>query len=70
MANWYGSARTNYFRVKDEEAFRAALAGFDIEIYNDDEGRVTLLSQDEYGGWPSWIFAEDEDEEAEEAAAT
>ena len=33
MANWYGAARSNYFRVKDEEAFKeemADLAGVDV----------------------------------------
>lgn len=38
MANWYGAARSNYFRVKDEEAFKkdmAELAGVDVR-YRDE----------------------------------
>jgi hypothetical protein len=63
MADWYGQARSNYFRVKDEEAFRLALGEVDIEVYSDSDGRVCLLSEDEYGGWPSWIYGDEEDVE-------
>lgn len=63
MANWTGSARSNYFRVKDEQAFREALSALDITVSTNDERKVCLLSQDEYGGWPNWITAETIDEE-------
>jgi len=64
MADWYGSARTNYFRVKDETRFRkwAESAG-DMEVVKDDEGRVALLSQDEHGGWPGWRYNQETEEE-------
>jgi hypothetical protein len=65
MADWYGQARSNYFRVKDEEAFRLALDEVDIEVCSDSEGRVCLLSEDEYGGWPSWIYGDEDSEDVE-----
>ncbi|HVX15929.1 MAG TPA: hypothetical protein VHC22_32395 [Pirellulales bacterium] len=53
MANWCGHARTNYFRVKDKEAFeRWAESIGDLEVVDDAEGRVGLLSNHEHGGWP------------------
>ena len=45
MANYYASARTNYFAVRDESAFRAFAAQFpDVEIVSSTVGdRRTLL---------------------------
>jgi hypothetical protein len=63
MANWYGSARSNYFRVKDKDKFVQwveSIAG--LELIEDGEGRVGLLSNDESGGWPCFGY----DEEAED----
>lgn len=63
MANWYGHARSNYFRVKDEEAFeRWAESIGNLIVIGDTEGRVGLLSEDEYGGWPCSRFDPDTDE--------
>ena len=45
MANWYGHARSNYFRVKDREKFEEWTKSIgDLEVIEDDEGRVALLS--------------------------
>ena len=67
MANWYGAARSNYFRVKDEEAFKkdmGELAGLDV-AHRDaapnngaTEHEATNLRRfaifDAYGeGWPT-----------------
>lgn len=66
MANWYGSARTNYVRVKDMDGLVAALEPFPIEIADDGEGRVCFLSTEcDSGGWPSFSFDEETDEEIE-----
>ena len=47
MADWYGVVRTNYFRVKDVEAFKAAFANYDVKVIEDNEGRVGLVGSDE-----------------------
>lgn len=49
MANYYGVARTNYFRVKDEAAFRAWAANYPVEIQNADDG-FCLLPDDSGDG--------------------
>ena len=59
MADWYGSARSNYFLVKDEDKFRKwaeSICG--LEVVKDKEGRVGLLSEEEKGGWPRWRYDE------------
>ncbi len=62
MADWYGAARSNYVRVTDLEALKKSLGDFDITIVEQADGRVALLSSDEYGGWPSSCYGEDGDE--------
>lgn len=61
MANWYGSARSNYFKVKDEAAFVAWAESMDLEIIRNDDGLVGLLPGDtEDGDWPQqWYDADD-----------
>lgn len=59
MADWYGTARSNYFRVKDEAAFRETFGKVEVEIVTDTQGRFGLLARDEYGGWPSYTFEDD-----------
>ena len=66
MADWYGQARSNYFRVKDESAFRESFRALEVEVITNSEGKVGLLSRADYGGWPSFIFSEDGDEIDEE----
>lgn len=61
MANYYEAARSNYFRVKDEEAFKKALEPFDVDVHSDNEGRFCLLNNEE-GGWPSWYLDDNEQE--------
>lgn len=55
MANYYGAARSNYFKVKDEAAFFAAMENVpDIEVHGDDEkGFCVLVAGGDYGGWPT-----------------
>ena len=49
MANWEGYARSNYFKVKDEEKFRAWATGLNLEIY-EEGGLFGIASED--GDWP------------------
>lgn len=45
MANWYGAARTNYFKVKDEAAFKVWAEKRGCEVH-DKDGRFCLLPGD------------------------
>lgn len=58
MANWIGSARTNYFRVKDVDAFKSWAQAASLAVFEED-GRFGVYSEDEYGGWPSIVFDHD-----------
>lgn len=49
MANYEGWARTNYFRVKDEAAFRKELNGLDNLELSEDEDLFALLSTSDFG---------------------
>jgi hypothetical protein len=50
MANYYENARTNYFRVKDDEKFKEFISSFDgLTTYEDDENRHTILFDYESG---------------------
>lgn len=73
MANWYGSARSNYFKVKDPEAFKAAMKPLEVEVWEgsdrgtlgDATGMFALGGADEYGGWPSSRWDEEADDSVE-----
>ena len=55
MAEWYGTCRSNYFQVKNEEEFLSWIAEYEVEVIskNDDEiTRYGFLSRDEYGDIP------------------
>lgn len=55
MSDWYGSARSNYVKVKDPAAFGAAMEGLGITVWPPDrDGRLAFGVQDgDDGGWPS-----------------
>lgn len=53
MANWYGTSRSNYFKVKDGDVFRAAMSmvgGLYVEY---DEARGFMVHGDDDGYWPN-----------------
>lgn len=63
MADYTATARTNYFHVRNEDAFRAELTRHGITVHDwdgygglvlehDPEGRVAVFSQDDHGTWP------------------
>jgi hypothetical protein len=59
MANYYESARSNYFLVKDVDAFKADLngSGLGIQGNNDNPNQVALFATED--GFPSEIYDED-----------
>jgi hypothetical protein len=68
MADWYGTARSNYFRVKDEAAFRKDAESLYLDVMtsrsdNDLLFMVTPNAVNDKGGWPIWSpDKSDEDE--------
>jgi hypothetical protein len=65
VANYTGAARTNYFRVKDRDAFNDALQDLDVTIseQNSDPQFVCLLATGtDDGCFPSWVYNEDTDD--------
>lgn len=70
MANYYASARSNYFRVNDEKAFKcwAEECGLGTWTRNvtpkgaSDEGTYFGVYSEDEGGWPSFRYDEERDE--------
>jgi hypothetical protein len=52
MANWIGTARSNYFHVKDEAQFTIWADACDLDYLQDKEGRYAIAARDGEG-WPS-----------------
>ena len=73
MANFNGTARSNYFRVKNAAAFEAAMQGLpDIDVWTktDEAGvvRHAISSVDcDTGAWPSWTIRIEPDPDEEGA---
>lgn len=64
MADWIGTARSNYVKIADLEGLQAALVNFGIEIGKHDEHDTYCLLAvgDGDGGWPSFSYDEDDNE--------
>ena len=61
MANYEGAARSNYVRIKDIAALKAALEPFAIEVSErGTNGTVCFLSEDGDGGWPSTTLTDND----------
>ncbi len=67
MANIEAFSRTNYFRVKDAEAFKNAMGEFgDVDVNEREDGFFMLDTYaSENGFWPTFIYNEDIGEENE-----
>jgi hypothetical protein len=55
MADFYGTARTNYFKVKDLEAFKAFVDSLSCCVLIEKDGRFGFYSDDQHGSFPSTI---------------
>ena len=63
MANYYGSSRSNYFKVKNKENFKKFLDRmYDMEDIEDRDDRVGFLVTGEGGSIPCEIWDEENDE--------
>lgn len=69
MANYMGSARSNYFRVRSETAFLGwveTLPGVVARREDGDPERLALFVEDADGaGWPNWRYDESTGDEEE-----
>lgn len=64
MANWYGTARSNYVKAVDVDALRIEMEPWSISVHagsGQNEGKVCLLCETEDGGWPSSREADDDE---------
>ncbi len=63
MANYYASARTNYFTVKDPVAFRQWAAKYKLEVVSNNKQQLALLpsGHTDDGTFPSYDPKEDQD---------
>ncbi len=60
MSNYYETARTNYFRVKDEPAFRAWVAKWNLECVKKEEGFAVFPPRYDDGGFN--LYDEEQDD--------
>jgi hypothetical protein len=71
MANYYGQARTNYFEVKDAEAFVAEMSELPVEVItqeNKETGKTLygFMDANQDGAGLSWSYWDEEtDDEIE-----
>lgn len=69
MADFYGSSRTNYFRVKDRAAFEEVLQPLldeeAVEIHDGDDGRLCVLAVGHFGTFPTSYYDDKLDEDIE-----
>lgn len=62
MANYTATCRSNYFRVKDPEAFKAWTLNYNISVVERDGPMFAIFGEDPDGaGWPTSRWDEDAD---------
>lgn len=64
MADWYGNARSNYFKVKDEGDFRDFCDKWSLEPYGK-QGKYCFVSANEFGRLPTALYNADCEQVAE-----
>ena len=69
MADWSGTARSNYFEVKDLAAFKTWLESHSLSLLEDDADPCKpstkvgfTAANTDHGAWPSSIWNEESDE--------
>lgn len=67
MANFYGSARSNYFEVKDNEVFEKEMARLpDVTVITQGELVGIMVDDGDSGCFPSWQYNEDDEIDMED----
>lgn len=67
MADYHATARSSYFKVKDEAAFRAAMPA-ELEVVTQRPSAAdvfALICYSDHGTWPSEVYDEKTDESTE-----
>ncbi len=55
MADWWGSSRSNYFKVKDKAAFLSWLSDLgEVSVLHEENGYIAITG-DNFGGWPTCL---------------
>jgi hypothetical protein len=62
MANYYATARTNYFKVKDVEKFKELCEHLDVQFIQDGDKVGFLCSHGDQAGFPSYYWDEETQE--------
>lgn len=62
MANWNGVARTNYVRVENIKALRAALEPWPIAMHETKDHLVAFFAETDDGNFPSFTTDENDEE--------
>ena len=71
MANYYGQSRTNYFLVKDADAFKAEMANYEVTVIEQQMHGKTgygILDADSDGGGLQWSQFNEETEDYDDLA--
>jgi hypothetical protein len=71
MANYYGQSRTNYFLVKDAEAFKTEMANYEVNVIEQQmhgETGYGILDADSDGGGLQWSQFNEETEDYDDLA--
>lgn len=66
MANYIGQARTNYFAVKDPEAFTNEMSKYPVQVITKEQDGITLygfIDEDPDGGANIWCYYDDDSED-------
>lgn len=65
MANWYGTAHSNYFRVKEPNAFVQWTEQHGLGVFRSERGPDVFAihpgNDSDSGGWPSYDMENDEE---------
>jgi len=57
MANYYANCRTNYFKVKDDDAFMEEIGKVPgLDICNEAKGFCLLGDDPDGAGWPAYLY--------------
>lgn len=63
MANYYATARSNYFQVKDLDAFRVEAERVGVDILSGDGKGLVMVTPNQMdfddGAWPSEVYDEE-----------
>ncbi|MBB5546509.1 hypothetical protein A8H39_00210 [Paraburkholderia fungorum] len=64
MANWNGTARTNYVLPVNVEALEKVAKRFDLRVIHQGE-RIGFVTETDDGGWPSNVYDDELEDDVE-----